>query len=150
MSEENTEQVVSQDSDLPDNLEFRNSDTSEFGSSDHPESGTLDGDTFPRDYVVKLRDENAKYRQRAQDRDEIATRLHTALVAATGRLADPSDLPFDNDHIVDPNKMVEAIDALLKTKPHLATRKPSGDIGQGLSGVSDTFSLSALLKNNAS
>lgn len=109
-----------------------------------------DAETFPRDYVVKLRDENAKYRQRAQDRDDVAKRLHTALVAATGRLADPTDLAFDDDHIVDPDKMVAAIDELLQAKPHLASRKPSGSIGQGVSGVSDTVSLSGLLKANAS
>lgn len=109
-----------------------------------------DAEMFPRDYVVKLRDENAKYRQRASDRDEIATRLHTALVAATGRLADPTDLAFDDDHIVDPNNMIAAIDELLQSKPHLASRKPSGSIGQGVSGVSDTVSLSGLLKANAS
>ncbi len=112
--------------------------------------GEEDAETFPRDYVVKLRDENAKYRQRASDRDEIAARLHTALVTATGRLQDPSDLPFDEDHIVDPDKMVEAIDALLQVKPHLASRKPTGDIGQGVTSSSDDFSLTALLKSNAS
>lgn len=113
--------------------------------------GTEDGaETFPRDYVVKLRDENAKYRQRAADRDTVAERLHTALVAATGRLQDPSDLPFDNDHIDAPDKMVEAIDQLLQAKPHLASRKPSGDIGQGASVSSDTFSLVGALRTNAS
>ena len=119
-----------------------------------PDDGITDatveeGDTFPRDYVVKLRDENAKYRQRAQDRDDVAQRLHTALVAATGRLADAADLPFNEDHIVDPDKMISAIDELLQAKPHLASRKPSGNIGQGVSVVSDTVSLSGLLKANA-
>lgn len=108
-----------------------------------------DAETFPRAYVEKLRDENAKYRQRAGDRDEIATKLHTALVAATGRLADPTDLTFDDDHIVDPNKMIEAINALLAAKPHLANRKPAGDIGQGVSGASDMFSLMGALRTNA-
>lgn len=108
-----------------------------------------DAETFPRDYVVKLRDENAKYRQRAADRDEIAGRLHTALVAATGRLADPTDLPFDDAHLSDPDALTAAVDALLQAKPHLASRKPTGDIGQGVSAASDSFSLSALLKTNA-
>lgn len=109
-----------------------------------------DGDTFPRDYVLKLRDENAKYRQRAQDRDELAKQLHTALVTATGRLQDPSDLAFDEDHLRDPGKMVAAVDDLLATKPHLASRKPAGDIGQGVSVASDTFSLLGALRTNAS
>lgn len=108
-----------------------------------------DAETFPRDYVQKLRDENAKYRQRAADRDDLATKLHTALVAATGRLADPSDLEFNPEHLDDPDALTAAIDALLTTKPHLASRKPSGDIGQGVSAVSDSFSLSGLLRSNA-
>lgn len=120
-----------------------------------PESGTIeepaeDAETFPRDYVLKLRDENAKYRQRAADRDEIAAKLHTALVAATGRLADPSDLPFDPTHLDDADALTAALDALLTAKPHLATRKPMGSIGQGVSGASDTFSLAGALRSNAS
>jgi len=109
-----------------------------------------DAETFPRDYVLKLRDENAKYRQRAADRDEIAAKLHTALVQATGRLQDASDLPFDQTHLDDPDALTAALDALLTAKPHLATRKPSGSIGQGVSGVSDTFSLAGALRSNAS
>ena len=108
-----------------------------------------DAETFPRDYVLKLRDENAKYRQRAADRDEIAAKLHTALVQATGRLQDASDLAFDQTHLDDPQALTAALDALLTAKPHLANRKPTGNIGQGLSTASDTFSLSALLKSNA-
>lgn len=139
MTENQTDEIVD---------EITESGKSEPG--DNLPQGDDDAETFPRDYVVKLRDENAKYRQRAQDRDEIATRLHTALVAATGRLADPSDLPFADEHLSDPEALTAAVDALLQAKPHLASRKPSGDIGQGVSGVSDTFSLSGLLKNNAS
>lgn len=107
-------------------------------------------ETFPRDYVVKLRDENAKYRQRAQDRDTVAERLHTALVAATGRLQDPSDLAYDDAHLDDPEALAAAVDELIATKPHLASRKPTGDIGQGLSPLSDTFSLMGALRTNAS
>lgn len=114
------------------------------------EAAPDDAETFPRDYVEKLRDENAKYRQRAKDRDEIAASLHTALVAATGRLADPTDLDFNDEHLSDPEALSAAVESLLEAKPHLASRKPSGDIGQGASVSSDTFSLSGLLKTNAS
>lgn len=116
----------------------------------NPETPDEDAETFPRDYVVKLRDENARYRQRASDRDDLATQLHTALVAATGRLADPSDLPFADEHLTDSDALTAAVDALLTAKPHLANRRPVGDIGQGVSAASDSFSLSGLLKNNAS
>ncbi|MDJ0337630.1 hypothetical protein [Cryobacterium sp. PH31-O1] len=110
---------------------------------------TEDPETFPREYVEDLRKENGKYRTRAQQADDLAARLHTALVTATGRLQDPTDLVFDEDHLRDSPKMIEAIDALLTAKPHLANRKPTGDIGQGASGVTDTFSLSGLLRSGA-
>ena len=58
-------------------------------------------ETFPRSVVEKLRQENGKYRQRAAQADAYAQRLHTALVAATGRLADPADLPYDAAHLDD-------------------------------------------------
>lgn len=107
-----------------------------------------DAETFPREYVEKLRTENGKYRQRAGEADALATRLHTELVRATGRLADPTDLPFDADHIADAGKMVAAIDALLESKPHLASRRPTGDIGQGNRGQGGgSFSLLQMLKD---
>lgn len=106
-------------------------------------------DTFPRQYVQKLRDENAKYRQRAGRADELGNRLHTALVAATGRLADPGDLPFDEAHLDDPQALQTAIDELLDRKPHLASRRPRGNVGQGVTGTHDTVSLAGLLRANA-
>ncbi|MDO3074757.1 hypothetical protein P5V19_16835 [Mycobacteroides abscessus subsp. abscessus] len=104
-------------------------------------------ETFPREYVENLRQENGKYRQRAQHADGLATRLHTELVRATGRLADPSDLPFDPEHLDDADKLNDAINDLLESKPHLATRRPIGDIGQGQRGsTSSGFSLLDMLK----
>jgi hypothetical protein len=82
-----------------------------------------------------LRTENGKYRQRAGEADTLAKRLHTELVRATGRLA------------ADADTMVAAIDALIEQKPHLASRRPSGDIGQGNRGPSSAgFSLLDTLK----
>ena len=108
-----------------------------------------DEDTFPRDYVEKLRDENAKYRQRAARADDLAHRLHTALVTATGKLQDPGDLPFDEDHLDDPEALAAAVDDLLARKPHLASRKPVGNIGQGASGSTSTVDLAGLLRARA-
>lgn len=105
--------------------------------------------TFPLEYVQKLRDESAKYRQRAAKTEELGKRLHTALVAATGRLQDPSDLPYDEVFLDDPDALSAAIDALLNSKPHLASRKPSGVIPQGATAVPSTGSLSGLLRRNA-
>ncbi|MCV7300658.1 hypothetical protein H7J93_13565 [Mycobacterium barrassiae] len=107
-----------------------------------------DAETFPRSVVEKLRQENGRYRQRAAQADAYAQRLHAALVAATGRLADPADLPFDAEHLDDPDALTAALDALLTDKPHLASRKPSGDIGQGNRGpASGSFSLLDTLKS---
>ncbi|WP_441957919.1 hypothetical protein [Mycolicibacterium houstonense] len=104
-------------------------------------------DVFPREVVEKLRRENGKYRQRAADADALAQRLHTELVRATGKLADPSDLPYDEDHLADADNMVAAIEDLLARKPHLAARKLAGDIGQGNRGpATGSFSLLSALK----
>lgn len=119
-------------------------------STETEENEESAGETFPREVVVKLRQENGRYRQRAQRADELAQRLHTALVAATGRLADPADLPFDEQHLDDPDALTAAVDELLTAKPHLASRKPVGDIGQGNRGAaSEPFSLLNLLKSKA-
>ncbi|TMS50971.1 hypothetical protein [Mycobacterium sp. DBP42] len=107
-----------------------------------------DPETFSRDYVEKLRQENGKYRQRAQQADALATRLHTELVRATGRLADPTDLPFDADHLADPDKLAGAIEDLLTAKPHLAARRPIGEIGQGATPSGSTVDLAAILRGN--
>lgn len=106
-------------------------------------------ETFDREYVTKLRDENARYRQRAGKADDLAQRLHTALVAATGLLADPSDLPFDEAHLDSPEALTEAVEALLEAKPHLRSRRPSGDIGQGVSESADTVNLAGMLRARA-
>jgi hypothetical protein len=106
-----------------------------------------EAETFPRSYVEDLRQENGKYRQRAQQSDAYAQRLHAELVRATGRLADPTDLPFDAEHLDDADKLADAIEDLLANKPHLASRRPMGDIGQGNRGAaSESFSLLGLLK----
>ncbi|MCZ0731886.1 hypothetical protein OY187_27920 [Mycolicibacterium iranicum] len=103
-------------------------DTTQDGDGDQPE-------TFPREYVEKLRKESAGYRERAQQADQLAQRLHTALVAATGRLADPTDLPFDAEHLDDPDALNAAIDELVERKPHLKSRRVVGDVGQGAGSV---------------
>lgn len=108
-----------------------------------------DADTFPRAYVDKLRKEAADARVKAKDRDEIAARLHMSLVAASGRLADPSDLPFDEAHLSDPDALTAALDELLARKPHLASRRPVGDIGQGVSAVTSSVDLAGILRHNA-
>lgn len=106
-------------------------------------------DTFPRSYVEKLRDESAKYRQRAQQTDTLAQRLHTALVEATGALQDATDLEYDEKHLDDPEALQQAIDELIKAKPHLAARRPRGDVGQGHTGSSNPVDLAGILRSRA-
>ncbi|WLP90083.1 hypothetical protein [Gordonia sp. NB41Y] len=109
------------------------------------EQEQVEPDTFDRAYVEKLRQENGKYRQRAQQADELAHRLHRALVEQTGRLQDASDLPFDDEHLRDGTSLASAIDELLTAKPHLAARRPVGDIGQGATANANDVNLLGLL-----
>lgn len=114
------------------------------------EPNTPEPETFPRSYVEELRQENARYRTRAQRADDLAQRLHTALVAATGRLADPSDLPYDEAHLEDGDALTAAIEDLLARKPHLASRRPRGDVGQGAAPEAASVDLAGLLRAHAS
>jgi hypothetical protein len=127
---------VDQPTDLVDNI---------HEVSDPPE----DPELFDRDYVEKLRDENAKYRQRARTADQLGQRLHAELVRATGRLADPTDLAFDPEHLDDADALGVAIDELLAVKPHLASRKPTGQIGQGATPSTGTVDLAEMLRQRA-
>lgn len=106
-------------------------------------------ETFPREYVEKLRKEAADARVKAKRADDLAVRLHTALVAATGRLADPSDLPFDEAHLKDADALTAAVDELLARKPHLASRRPVGAIGQGATSNAPSVDLAGILRQNA-
>ena len=123
--------------------------TTEESPEDIGEPANTEPDTFPRSYVEDLRQENGKYRQRAQQGEVYAQRLHTELVRATGRLADPTDLPFDAEHLDDADKLSAAVDDLLARKPHLANRRPMGEIGQGASPSVGTVDLAAILRQQA-
>lgn len=112
-------------------------------------SSAEDQDMFPRDVVEKLRRENAAARTKAKDRDALAQRLHRVLVEQTGRLADATDLPFDEAHLADPEALTAAIDELLTRKPHLAARTFHGNIGQGATTDPASIDLAAILRHNA-
>ena len=124
--------------------------TEDESTAPETDAPTEDPDTFPREYVVQLREEAAKYRQKAGDRDTLAERLHAALVAATGRLADPEDLPYAESHLSDETALTAAIDGLLDRKPHLASRKLTGDVGQGATQAGNPVDLAAMLRRGAS
>lgn len=143
MTDSTTEPEIVQDSELPDPEVQRH-------GSGNGDASTADPDTFPREVVEKLREEAAGYRVKAKDRDNLARRLHVALVAATGRLADPTDLAFDEAHLEDAAALSAALEDLIVRKPHLASRKPSGDIGQGASPYAGGVSLAGILRQAAS
>lgn len=109
--------------------------------------------TFSREYVEDLRKEAARHRTSAKEAREalepLQQRLHGLLVAGTGRLADPTDLPFDPAHLEDEEALTAAIDALLEAKPHLAPRRVSGDVGQGVGGPSTGVDLGGMLRVRA-
>lgn len=116
-----------------------------------PEEGEDEPETFPRSYVERLRRESAGYRERAGRADELAAALWQTRVEATGRLADPTDLPMPDDaDPLDSEAVTTAVDDLLARKPHLASRRVSGDVGQGASSSAATVDLAGILRSRAS
>jgi len=119
------------------------------------EASSPDPATFPAEYVRELREENAKSRTKAKRADDLTARLVTSIAAGTGRLADPSDLPvtdalMDDDGYPDAEKLTAAVADLLERKPHLASTRPVGDVGQGSrSEVAPMVSLAELLRSGA-
>lgn len=103
--------------------------------------------------VRDLRREAANYRTQLRTEQarvsDLEQRLHAELVRATGRLADPSDLAFDAEHLEDAEQLTAALDELLASKPHLAKRTPRGSIGQGESGTAASVDLASILRARA-
>jgi len=133
-----------------------NETTTDAAVSDEPTAptdGMEEADTFPREYVERLRTEAAEHRTAARSArdalEPVQARLHGLLVAATGRLADPTDLPFDTAHLDGDDALNAAIDDLLARKPHLATRRVRGEIGQGDQGTTASVDLAGLLRSGA-
>lgn len=126
------------------------------GDADSMQEATenTEPETFPREYVEQLRKENAEQRTRAKRGDALAQRLVLAYAQALGRLADPTDLPFDEelcdeDGIPDPARIADAVDELLTRKPHLGDRRPRGDVGQGATAETSTVDLAGMLRARA-
>lgn len=144
---ETPDEATAADTTEADDEDVQPTDTPDDQGSDfESEPDTI---VYKRADLEKLRQENGKYRQRAQRADELAHRLHTELVRATGKLADPTDLPFDEDHLADADTLAAAIDDLLTRKPHLASRRPIGEIGQGPSPSAGSVDLAAILRGKA-
>ena len=126
-------------------------------STDVDSSTTVETEpeTFPRAYVEQLRQESAGYRTRAQRADAHAERLMAATVreSVAGILADPTDLPTgqldqlrDEDGFPDVGKIAAAARELIARKPHLADRRPRGDVDQGARTTSADVDLAGMLR----
>ena len=115
--------------------------------------GEPEGDTFPREYVTRLRDQNATYRKRSRDMETRAVRAEHALfterVRGLGILADPADLPFSEDLLADPDALAAAVDDLVKAKPHLRRRGTAQGVGSHERHEGDAaVSLLGLMRRN--
>jgi hypothetical protein len=110
--------------------------------------------TFSADYVKSLREENAKYRLKAKQADNLARVLVTEYARGTGKLVDASDLSYsdellDVDGNPDAEKVRDAVDALIASKPHLAAIRPIGDVGQGTQHAETMPGLASILRTGA-
>ena len=143
---EQTEDVITDDTADTDETEGVPDQHTPDGSAPAEEPSD-DEDTFPRSVVEKLRKENAGYREKAKKAETYARELFYARVAATGRLADADDLPFDEALLDDHDTLVGAVEELVARKPHLASRTPRGDVGQGLSGAGANVDLAGILRS---
>ena len=136
--------------------ETTNTEESVEQTSANSESLTeIEPETFSAEYVKTLREEAASHRVKAKRTDQANARLLQALAQADGRLIESSELAFtgdliDDDGIVDGGKVTAAIDALVASKPYLASRRPTMAIAQGVqTQVPETQGLFALIRERA-
>lgn len=140
MTEENTTENVEQ-SEAPTPADMPKQVDSQTDSA--PDEHT----TFSREYVEELRSEAAKYRTRAKHTEDVERRLHEALVRLDGRLQDATDLDFDPERLSNDGGVEAAITALIESKPHLAKRVPTGDVGAGAKDVEAAPDLISIMRN---
>lgn len=148
-TEQETTETEQDDLEQPDTEQDTQEPREDVTDDPDPEQDA-EPDTFDRPYVEKLRKEAADARVKAKRADDLAAALWLAQVTATGRLADATDIPLSGD--VDPldaDAVTKAIDDLLAKKPHLASRKPSGNIGQGSTPVPALTDLAGMLRGRA-
>ena len=147
------------DEDDPDELPDPEPDPDEDDPADEtPADETpADEDETPADeddeLVRALRKEAGDYRRKLRDveteRDELRHELYRERVAALGVLADPDDLPYDEDALTDPDRLRELADELVARKPHLRSRRIRQRAGQGEGSAGDGFSLAGALARGA-
>lgn len=124
---------------MADQDELTTDDQDVEQNDDDHQDDEHDGDTFPREYVEKLRKENKGYRERAKtaegNLDASLRELFRHKVERNGKLADPDDLPYDAELLADDDALDNAIDDLIAKRPHYGKRKINGgSAGQGVTG----------------
>lgn len=122
--------------------------------TDDAEQSSDDGESFPRVYVEQLRRKQQTYRHRAKvaerRAEQLSRELYRSRVDELGLLADPDDMAYDDELLMNGDALRDAVTELVRTKPHLAARRVRGNIGQhdepaGSSGPT----LGAILRANA-
>lgn len=158
MANENNEQN-SAPTDDQENIETSaTNDDAGQEEQDNDQAGVDDQEedkeqTFDRQYVEKLRKEAGDHRVKAKEQEEVIDGLKRRLflneVKGLGKLADPTDLPYDAELVDDPDKLKEAVDDLLARKPHLGRRVPQGDAGLGVGSEHSTgVDLLGMMRSN--
>ncbi len=103
---------------------------------------------YTNEYVKQLRAESAEHRTKAREAEERVAKLRERVLRsevhehARGVLADPADLLafadpadlVDHDGEPDAEKIKAKVDELVESKPHLAARRTTTDVGQGPRG----------------
>lgn len=148
MSDTTTEPDLDETTEVEESTEQTDESTTEE-PTEEVEQTEEESDTFPRSVVEKLRRENAGYREKAKKAETYARELFYARVAATGRLADPDDLDFDEALLDDHDALTAAVEELVARKPHLALRKPRGDVGAGATADAGVVDLAGILRSRA-
>lgn len=106
-----------------------------------------DNDTFPREYVERLRRENKTYRDRAREAESTAWR---ALVESTGLVINADEVPRPDGSEITLAAATTAATEAIGARPYIAARRARGNIGQHEGpGASSAVSLSTLLRQGA-
>lgn len=106
-----------------------------------------DSDTFPREYVERLRRENQTYRDRARAAESTAWR---ALVESTGLVVNADEVPRPDGAALDLDGALAAAREAIAARPYIAARRARGNIGQHEGpGSTTAVSLSSLLRAGA-
>lgn len=131
---EGVNEQVTDDQDAVEATGDVEGDTDTADDDSTAETDAQDDDTEATE-VEQLKAQADQHEQRA---DALAHRLHSALVAADGRLADPDDLPFNAEHLDDTDALSAAIGDLIARKPGLKAQNVTGDVGAGKRGSDRT------------